>query len=205
MPEMLTPTSAIMGAGLGKECALITDGRFSGGSHGFVIGHVTPEAQVGGPIALVQVSGWGRAGAGVGTQGANDAKGAGAVVRRVGGVMRLVARKLPLLFIEQSEAVKARDIYTNTCKPPAPRVAPQDGDKIVIDVERRVMDVQVSEQEMAARKAAWKAPALKVRAYWGLAVWGQGVVGPQQGSPCRRPRQRCFSCAPSWQNHLSCN
>lgn len=55
MPEMLTPTSAIMGAGLGKECALITDGRFSGGSHGFVIGHVSPEAQVGGPIALVKV------------------------------------------------------------------------------------------------------------------------------------------------------
>ena len=55
MPEMLTPTSAIMGAGMGKECALITDGRFSGGSHGFVIGHVTPEAQVGGPIALVKV------------------------------------------------------------------------------------------------------------------------------------------------------
>ncbi|KAJ9526536.1 acetohydroxyacid dehydratase [Haematococcus lacustris] len=54
MPEMLTPTSAIMGAGLGKECALITDGRFSGGSHGFVIGHVSPEAQVGGPIGLVQ-------------------------------------------------------------------------------------------------------------------------------------------------------
>ena len=54
MPEMLTPTSAIMGAGLGKECALITDGRFSGGSHGFVIGHVTPEAQEGGPIALVR-------------------------------------------------------------------------------------------------------------------------------------------------------
>jgi len=53
MPEMLTPTSAIMGAGLGKECALITDGRFSGGSHGFVIGHVTPEAQEGGPIALI--------------------------------------------------------------------------------------------------------------------------------------------------------
>ncbi|GMH36132.1 hypothetical protein BSKO_04000 [Bryopsis sp. KO-2023] len=54
MPEMLTPTSAIMGAGLGDECALITDGRFSGGSHGFVIGHVTPEAQVGGAIGLVQ-------------------------------------------------------------------------------------------------------------------------------------------------------
>mmetsp|Transcript_16173 Transcript_16173/g.21411 ORF Transcript_16173/g.21411 Transcript_16173/m.21411 type:complete len:611 (+) Transcript_16173:91-1923(+) len=54
MPEMLTPTSVIMGAGLGKDVALITDGRFSGGSHGFIIGHVTPEAQVGGPIALVE-------------------------------------------------------------------------------------------------------------------------------------------------------
>jgi len=54
MPEMLKPTSAIMGAGLGKDVALITDGRFSGGSHGFVVGHVTPEAQVGGNIALVK-------------------------------------------------------------------------------------------------------------------------------------------------------
>ena len=54
MPEMLTPTSAIMGAGLGKEVALITDGRFSGGSHGFIVGHITPEAQEGGPIALVR-------------------------------------------------------------------------------------------------------------------------------------------------------
>jgi dihydroxy-acid dehydratase len=54
MPEMLTPTSAIMGAGLGKDVALITDGRFSGGSHGFIIGHVVPEAQDGGPIALLQ-------------------------------------------------------------------------------------------------------------------------------------------------------
>lgn len=54
MPEMLTPTSVIMGAGLGKEVALMTDGRFSGGSHGFIVGHVTPEAQVGGPIALVK-------------------------------------------------------------------------------------------------------------------------------------------------------
>ena len=54
MPEMLTPTSALMGAGLGTEVALITDGRFSGGSHGFIIGHVVPEAQLGGPIALVQ-------------------------------------------------------------------------------------------------------------------------------------------------------
>ena len=54
MPEMLTPTSAIMGAGLGKDVALITDGRFSGGSHGFIMGHVVPEAQEGGPIALVR-------------------------------------------------------------------------------------------------------------------------------------------------------
>lgn len=54
MPEMLTPTSAIMGAGLGKDVALLTDGRFSGGSHGFIVGHITPEAQVGGPIALVR-------------------------------------------------------------------------------------------------------------------------------------------------------
>lgn len=54
LPEMLTPTSAIMGAGLGDSVALLTDGRFSGGSHGFCIGHITPEAQVGGPIALVK-------------------------------------------------------------------------------------------------------------------------------------------------------
>jgi dihydroxy-acid dehydratase len=55
MREMLSPTSAIMGKGLGKDVALITDGRFSGGSHGFVVGHITPEAQEGGPIALVAV------------------------------------------------------------------------------------------------------------------------------------------------------
>ena len=54
MPEMLTPTSAIMGAGLGEDVAMITDGRFSGGSHGFIIGHVVPEAQEGGPIALLK-------------------------------------------------------------------------------------------------------------------------------------------------------
>ena len=53
MPEMLNPTAAIMGVGLGSECALITDGRFSGASHGFCIGHVSPEAQDGGPIGLV--------------------------------------------------------------------------------------------------------------------------------------------------------
>ena len=54
MPEMLTPTSVIMGAGLGADVALLTDGRFSGGSHGFIVGHVTPEAQDGGPIALIE-------------------------------------------------------------------------------------------------------------------------------------------------------
>ncbi|MEX0642242.1 MAG: dihydroxy-acid dehydratase, partial [Pirellulales bacterium] len=54
MPEMLTPTSALMGAGMGADVALLTDGRFSGGSHGFIVGHVTPEAQEGGPIALVR-------------------------------------------------------------------------------------------------------------------------------------------------------
>jgi dihydroxy-acid dehydratase len=56
MPEMLTPTSAVMGAGLGKDVALITDGRFSGGSHGFIVGHITPEAQEGGPIALIRTA-----------------------------------------------------------------------------------------------------------------------------------------------------
>jgi dihydroxy-acid dehydratase len=54
MREMLSPTSAIMGKGLGKDVALITDGRFSGGSHGFVVGHVTPEAYLGGPLAIVK-------------------------------------------------------------------------------------------------------------------------------------------------------
>lgn len=54
MPEMLKPTAMIMGAGLGQNCALITDGRFSGASHGFIVGHICPEAAVGGPIALIQ-------------------------------------------------------------------------------------------------------------------------------------------------------
>jgi dihydroxy-acid dehydratase len=54
MPEMLTPTSALMGAGLGGDVALMTDGRFSGGSHGFIVGHITPEAQEGGPLAFVR-------------------------------------------------------------------------------------------------------------------------------------------------------
>jgi dihydroxy-acid dehydratase len=54
MREMLSPTSAIMGKGLGKDVALITDGRFSGGSHGFVVGHITPEAAIGGPIGIIK-------------------------------------------------------------------------------------------------------------------------------------------------------
>ncbi|KAI9889636.1 MAG: dihydroxy-acid dehydratase ilv3 [Vezdaea aestivalis] len=90
MPEMLKPSSAIMGAGLGNDVALITDGRFSGGSHGFLIGHIVPEAQDGGPIALVK-----------------------------------------------------------------------DGDEIVIDAESRRMDVSISDEELAERKKAWSAPALK--------------------------------------------
>ncbi|KAM0327692.1 hypothetical protein ACHAQA_005987 [Verticillium albo-atrum] len=90
MPEMLKPSSAIMGAGLGQDVALLTDGRFSGGSHGFLIGHIVPEAQEGGPIGLVQ-----------------------------------------------------------------------DGDIITIDAEQRVIDSNVSEEEMSKRRATWKAPALK--------------------------------------------
>jgi dihydroxy-acid dehydratase len=90
MPEMLTPTSAIMGAGLGQDVALITDGRFSGGSHGFIVGHISPEAQVGGTIALLK-----------------------------------------------------------------------DGDVITIDAEKNSIDVALSEQELASRKAAWKQPAFK--------------------------------------------
>src|SRR5688500_8192804 len=90
MPEMLTPTSAIMGAGLGKDVALITDGRFSGGSHGFLVGHITPEAQDGGPIALVR-----------------------------------------------------------------------SGDQITIDAEKNVLVADVSEEEFANRRRAWKMPPFK--------------------------------------------
>jgi dihydroxy-acid dehydratase len=90
MPEMLTPTSAIMGAGLGNDIAMITDGRFSGGSHGFIIGHITPEAQDGGPIALVR-----------------------------------------------------------------------DGDPIIIDASTCALRVELSDEELAARRTAWKAPAPK--------------------------------------------
>lgn len=90
MPEMLTPTSAIMGAGLGQDVALITDGRFSGGSHGFIIGHISPEAQAGGPIGLLR-----------------------------------------------------------------------DGDVITIDADSKKITVDLTDAELAKRRAAWVAPPLK--------------------------------------------
>jgi dihydroxy-acid dehydratase len=90
MPEMLTPTSAIFGAGLGKDVALITDGRFSGGSHGFIVGHVTPEAQEGGPIALVH-----------------------------------------------------------------------NGDRVTIDAEINLLQVDISDDELASRKRQWRMPAYR--------------------------------------------
>jgi dihydroxy-acid dehydratase len=90
MPEMLTVTSAVMGAGLGNDVALVTDGRFSGGTHGFVVGHVTPEAQEGGPIGLLR-----------------------------------------------------------------------DGDRITIDAEKNLIEVALSDAELAARRKAFVAPAYK--------------------------------------------
>ena len=90
MREMLSPTSAIMGKGLGKDVALITDGRFSGGSHGFLVGHITPEAQEGGPIALIRT-----------------------------------------------------------------------GDRITIDAEKNLLLADLSEQEFAARREAWRMPPFK--------------------------------------------
>jgi dihydroxy-acid dehydratase len=90
MREMLSITSAIMGAGLGKSVALITDGRFSGGTHGFVVGHITPEAQEGGLLALVQ-----------------------------------------------------------------------NGDIITIDAEKNELSAALSDEEIAARRAAWVAPAYR--------------------------------------------
>ena len=90
MPEMLTPTSALVGAGLGGGVALLTDGRFSGGSHGFLIGHIVPEAQEGGPIGLIK-----------------------------------------------------------------------DGDIITIDAKQNSLDVAVSDEEMAHRRAQWTVPPYK--------------------------------------------
>jgi dihydroxy-acid dehydratase len=105
MREMLSPTSAIVGKGLGKEVALITDGRFSGGSHGFVIGHITPEAYTGGPIAVVK-----------------------------------------------------------------------NGDPIVIDAEKRTVDLQISKTELEGRLKAWKQP--KPRYMRGVLAKYAGHVKP---------------------------
>jgi len=91
MPEMLKPTSAIFGAGLGSSVALITDGRFSGGTHGFVVGHITPECFNGGLLGLVN-----------------------------------------------------------------------DDDKIIIDATKNSINLIVSDEEIAARRAAWKQPKLRV-------------------------------------------
>jgi len=90
MPEMLTPTSAIVGAGLGSDVALLTDGRFSGGSHGFIVGHIAPEAQEGGPLALVH-----------------------------------------------------------------------NGDSITVDADNNRLDMDVSDEELASRRAEWQAPPYK--------------------------------------------
>ncbi len=90
MPEMLTPTSAIVGAGLGKDVALLTDGRFSGGSHGFLVGHIVPEAQEGGPMALIK-----------------------------------------------------------------------NGDVITIDAQYHILNMAISDEEMAQRKAQWTMPPYK--------------------------------------------
>ena len=95
MQEMLSPTSAIIGRGLGKSVSLITDGRFSGASHGACIGHVSPEAAAGGPIGLLKT-----------------------------------------------------------------------GDRIRIDIEKRLLEVQLSDAELQARRAAWKPLAPRVTTGW---------------------------------------
>ena len=112
MPEMLKPSSMIMGAGLGHDVALITDGRFSGGSHGFLIGHIVPEAFVGGPIGLVE-----------------------------------------------------------------------NGDQITIDAENRVLDVDISESEMATRRQKWEANRPQPRVKRGtLAKYARLVQDASQGA-----------------------
>lgn len=109
MREMLSPTAAIMGKGLGNDVALITDGRFSGGSHGFVIGHITPEAFLGGPIALLK-----------------------------------------------------------------------DGDNITIDAQNNRIDVDLSDAELAQRKASWQAPATETRGV--LAKYAKLVSSASEGA-----------------------
>ena len=110
MREMLGPTSAVMGRGLGDKVALITDGRFSGGSHGFVVGHISPEAYVGGPIGLVH-----------------------------------------------------------------------EGDSITIDGQKHTIELGVSDDELAKRKAAWTQPEPRYRRGV-LAKYAQTVTSASEGA-----------------------
>ena len=109
MPEMLKPTAAIMGAGLGNDVALITDGRFSGGTHGFVVGHISPEAYDGGAIALVK-----------------------------------------------------------------------NGDKIIIDAEKKILELVISEDELKNRKLKWKQPPVKEKNGW-LSKYSKLVTSASRG------------------------
>lgn len=115
MPEMLSPTSAIVGMGLGKSVALITDGRFSGGTRGICLGHVSPEAAEGGPIALIEP-----------------------------------------------------------------------GDMISIDIPRRRLELEVSDEELARRRRRWQPPAPKVRTGW-LARYAHFVTSASRGAVLRSP------------------
>eukprot|EP00439_Symbiodinium_sp_Y106_P038681 s2214_g4.t1 len=124
MREMLTPTSAIMGAGLGKYVALMTDGRFSGGSHGFIIGHVSPEAFIGGAIALIQ-----------------------------------------------------------------------NGDMITVDATKLQLFMDVSDEELAKRKAAWKPPPPNVKTGY-LAKYAK-LVACHAGQVCRGGPMACAAFAES--------
>ena len=110
MQEMLSPTSAIIGRGLGESVSLITDGRFSGASHGACIGHVSPEAAAGGPIGLLKA-----------------------------------------------------------------------GDRIRIDIEKRLLEVELTEAELKARRSAWKPPEPRVKSGW-LARYAKMVTSGSQGA-----------------------
>jgi dihydroxy-acid dehydratase len=110
MQEMLSPTSAIIGRGLGKAVSLITDGRFSGASHGACIGHVSPEAAAGGPIGLLRA-----------------------------------------------------------------------GDRIRIDIDKRLLEVDLSEAELKARRAGWQPRPLRVKTGW-LARYAKFVTSGSQGA-----------------------
>ncbi|MGE5788212.1 MAG: dihydroxy-acid dehydratase, partial [Myxococcales bacterium] len=118
MPEMLSPTSMIKGQGLGKQVALITDGRFSGGTAGTCVGHISPEAAQGGPIALIE-----------------------------------------------------------------------DGDRILIDIPARRLELLVDEAEIARRSASWKAPPAKIRRGW-LGRYCRMVTSASRGAVLTLPETR---------------